>query len=59
MNKAYLKLKQKWEEDPMQVLIVGALVATAAAKLWEAKNNAASQKTWNREVNRRLLMQSK
>lgn len=58
MNKAYAKLKQKWEEDPMQVLLVGALVATAAAKLWEARTHAVSQRTWDKEVSRRI-MQSK
>lgn len=56
MNKAWTKLKNKWEEDPMQVLVVGALVATAAAKLIDAQANARSRKTWEREVDRRERM---
>jgi len=56
MNNAWNKLKDKWNEDPMQVLVVGALVATAAAKLIDAQSNARSRKTWDREVARREYM---
>lgn len=56
MSKAWAKLKRKWEEDPLQVLVVGALVATAGAKLIDAQANARSRKTWAREVERRERM---
>jgi hypothetical protein len=56
MQKAWEKLKKKWEEDPLQVLVVGALVATAGAKLIDAHANAKSRKTWAREVERRERM---
>jgi len=56
MQKAWDKIKQKFEEDPMQVLIVGALVATAAAKLIDASASRANTRTWAKEVNRRDRM---
>ena len=56
MNNAWNKLKDKWNEDPIQVLVVGSLVATAAAKLIDAQANARSRKTWDREVARRERM---
>lgn len=56
MQKAWDRLKKKWEEDPLQVLVVGALVATAGAKLLDAHSHAKSRKTWDREVERRERM---
>lgn len=56
MQNAWDKLKKKWDEDPLQVLVVGALVATAAAKLIDAQANARSRHTWDREVARRERM---
>lgn len=56
MQNAWDKLKKKWDEDPMQVLVVGALVATAAAKLLEASTARANSRSWNREVARRERM---
>lgn len=53
MDKAFDKLKRTWEDNPMQCLIVGALVATAAAKFIDASANAASRRTWAKEVDRR------
>lgn len=50
---AWDKLKAKWNEDPMTVLLVGSLVATAAAKLIDAQANSRSRRTWDREVTRR------
>lgn len=53
MNKAWDKIKQKYDEDPLSVLVVGALVATAAAKLLEASTARANSRTWEKEVRRR------
>lgn len=56
MNKAWDKIKQKWEEDPMMVIFVGSLAATAAAKLIEANTNRANSRSWDRETRRRDRM---
>lgn len=53
MNKAWNKLKAKWNDDPITVIIVSSLAATAAAKLIDAMSTARSRKTWEREVARR------
>lgn len=59
MNKAFDKLKRAWDENPMQVLVVGALVATAAAKLIEASNSSRNSRSWQKEVDRRRFMTHK
>jgi hypothetical protein len=59
MQNAWDRLKKKWDEDPLQVLLVGALVATAAAKLIDSTTNARSRRTWDREVARRERMSYK
>ena len=56
MQNAWDKLKAKWNEDPIQVMVVGALVATAAAKLLDANTNRVNRRTWDREVARRERM---
>lgn len=54
MDKVWIKIKQAWEDNPLQVILVGAVAATAAAKLIDASSNARSRKTWDREVSRRV-----
>lgn len=56
MQKAWDKLKEKFEEEPLQVLAVGALFITATAKLIDSGSNAVSRRTWSREVARRERM---
>ena len=53
MQNAWDKLKAKWNEDPVTVIVVTSLAVTAAAKLIDASSNARSRKTWDREVTRR------
>lgn len=55
MNKAIDRLKQKWEQDPLQCILVGAIAITAVAKLMDARSNAAGRRTWEREVDRRVM----
>jgi hypothetical protein len=59
MKKAVDKLKRAWEENPLQVIVIGALAATAAAKLLDASTNARNARVWQNEVNRRIMMKSR
>lgn len=56
MNQGWEKLKKKFNDEPIQVLVVGAFVVTASAKLIDALSNAAGRRTWQKEVNRRERM---
>lgn len=53
MEQAWTKLKQKFEEDPITVLVVGSLVAASAAKLIDANTNRRNSRSWERETRRR------
>jgi len=54
MNKAWLKIKQAWEENPLMVIAIGAAALTAGAKVIDATSNYKGRKTWEREVDRRI-----
>lgn len=53
------KLKRAWDEAPLQVIAVGALAATAAAKLLDATTSARNSRAWQKEVDRRIMMKMK
>lgn len=53
MDKAMNRIKQAWDENPMGVIIVASLAATAAAKLLDASTSRANARTWSKEVDRR------
>lgn len=59
MNKAWNQIKKAWEENPLQVIVIGALAATAAAKLLDASTAAKNSRAWEKEVNRRIMMATK
>lgn len=48
------KLQQKWEDDPMQCIVVGALAATAAAKLIDAVSAAQGRRAYAKQVDYRV-----
>lgn len=48
------KLKRQWDENPMAVLTVGALVATATAQLLNALSAAQGRRAYARQVNYRV-----
>jgi len=50
----YDRLKTEFEDNPTAVMAVGALVATAAAKLINAVNDTGRRRTWYKEVDRRV-----
>lgn len=47
------RIKQAWEENPMQVAIVGAAVATAAAKLIDTASSVRSRNAYAKQINRK------
>lgn len=44
------KLKRQWDENPLQVLMVGALVATAAAKVIDSMSAAQGRRAYARQI---------
>jgi len=56
MEEAWKKIKLRFEEEPMEVILIASFAATAASKLINATSNARSRKTWDREVSRRERM---
>jgi hypothetical protein len=56
MNKALDKIKQAWDENPLAVIFVATLAATAAAKLLDASTARSNARTWAKEVDRRTMM---
>jgi len=56
MTNAWNKIKAKFEEDPIMVIVVASGAAIAAAKLIDSTSHARSRRTWEREVARRDRM---
>lgn len=54
MIKGLQKLKDKFEEDPITVLVVGSFAAVAAAKLIDAMSGAQSRRAYSRQVEYRV-----
>lgn len=56
MNKAWNKIKQTWEENPLVVIGIGAVAVNAAAKLMDANTRRTNAQAWQIEVDRRNRM---
>lgn len=54
MDKAWKKLKEEWEEHPLQVIIVTSLLLTAGAKFVDAASQARSRRAYSKAVNYRI-----
>ena len=50
------KLKRKFEEKPLETIVVCAFAVTAAAKLIDSVATAKNTSTWAKEVDRRSAM---
>lgn len=53
MNKGIEKLKRKWEEDPVTVIIVATFAMGAAAKLIDSLSAAQGRRAYARQVDLR------
>lgn len=54
MNKAFDKIKQAWEDNPITVIVVASFAVTAVAKLIDASTSARNSNAWKKEVDRRV-----
>lgn len=54
MNRGIEKIKRKFEEDPITVIIVGAFAATAVAKLVDAMSAAQGRRAYAKQVEYRV-----
>jgi hypothetical protein len=54
MQKTIDRIKREFEENPMQTLMVGALVVTATAKLIDALSAAQGRRAYAQQVNYRV-----
>lgn len=57
MNEGLKKLKRKWDENPTQVLVVGALVIGSVAKLIDAVSAAQGRHAYAEQVKIRKFQQ--
>lgn len=51
MNKTVEKIKQKWEENPLEVIMVGAFAASAAVTLVNAMSSWQSRRAYAKQIN--------
>lgn len=51
MNEGIERLKEKFNEDPLTVIAVGALAATAAAKLIDSVSGVQSRRAYAKKFN--------
>ncbi len=48
------RLKKEWNDNPLQVIAIGALTATAAAKLLDAMSAAQGRRAYAKQVDYRV-----
>lgn len=53
MKPGWDKLKQKFNENPLQVILIGSLAVTAAAKLIDSVSAAQGRRAYAQQVNLR------
>jgi hypothetical protein len=51
MNKTIEKIKQKWNENPLEVIMVGSVVATTVVALMNGLANAQSRRAYAKQIN--------
>lgn len=55
MNRGIERIKRKFEEDPITVILVGAFALTAAAKVIDALSSAQSRNAYAKHAELRRL----
>lgn len=53
-SKPVIKIRQKFEEDPLAVTVVGSIAVTAVAKLIDSLSAARGRRAYARDVDRRV-----
>ena len=54
MNRGIAKIKQKFEEDPITVIMVASVAAIAAAKLIDSMSAAQGRRAYAKQVDFRV-----
>jgi hypothetical protein len=49
------RLKQAWNDNPLQVIATGAMAVTAAALLVDAASKAKSRRAYSKQVEYRIM----
>lgn len=44
------RLKKEWDDNPMQVIMIGSLAATAAAKVLDTLSSARSRHAYAKQI---------
>lgn len=50
MNNAWTKLKDRWNENPIQVIVVASVAAASAAKLITAMSEVQGRRAYAKSV---------
>jgi hypothetical protein len=48
------RLKREWNENPLQVIMIGAFAATAAAKVLDTMSSANSRRAYAKQIDYRV-----
>ena len=56
MKQSFNAMKQRFDEDPIPVILVGAVAVTAVAKLIDAVSAAQGRRAYARQVNYRVKL---
>lgn len=48
------KIKEQWENNPLQVIAIGAFAATAAAKLIDAMSAAQGRRAYAKQIDYKI-----
>lgn len=54
MNEGWQKLKKKFNDDPVTMILIGSIVVTATAKLLDSVSTAQSRRAYARSVEYRV-----
>lgn len=54
MSKAFDKIKRSFDENPLQVILIGSFAASAAAKLISSMSEAQGRRAYARQVDYRI-----
>lgn len=57
MNTWKDKLKRRWNEDPVQCIVIGSFAAVAVAKLVDALSAAQGRRAYARQIDYKILHQ--
>ena len=54
MQKGIDKIKRKWEEEPLQVIVIATFAVTALTKLIDVTSQASSRRAYAKQIDYRV-----